>query len=421
MRFLWSALFYLATPFLIARLWLKGRGNPAYRERWRERFALQESPGSSQGCVWLHAVSVGETEAAAPLVSALMRRYPSVPVLLTTTTPTGSARVKALFGESVAHVYLPYDLPDAVGRFLAAYRPKLAVFMETEIWPNLFAGCAARHVPLVIVNARLSERSCRGYSRLPGFVARTLSAVSAVAAQTAEDASRFASLRVAQDRLHVLGNLKFDRPVAPELLEQGKTLRHGLLGDRPVWIAASTHEGEEALLLDVHRQLLERYPGLLLILAPRHPERRAKVSELIGDTGMTCAARSQGEACQSATRVFLLDTLGELNLFYASADLAFVGGSLVAVGGHNVLEPAILGLPVLFGPHMFNFKEIAGSLLQAGGALQVQDDARLAERAGHLLGNAQERAAMGGRAQGFVERNRGALERHVSLLEQWLG
>lgn len=420
MRLIYSALFYLASPFLILRLWLKGRANPAYRQRWRERFAAQDFSAAQKDCFWLHAVSVGETEAAAPLLSALRDRYPGAPLLITTTTPTGSARATALFGDSVQHVYLPYDLPCAVGRFLAAYRPRMAIFMETEIWPNLFIGCAARNVPLAIVNARLSERSCRGYRRLPGLVAQTMAAVHAVAAQTDEDAARFASLGVPQQRLHVLGNLKFDRAVPPGLLEQGQALRRQLLGNRPVWIAASTHEGEETQILDVQQKLLRLLPDLLLVLAPRHPERCDKVAELVRERGYVCVRRSQAKPCGQDASVFLLDTLGELNLFYAAADAAFVGGSLVPSGGHNVLEPAVLGLPVLFGPHMFNFADIAKRLLQEQGAVQVQSSEQLTEQLTRLLQTAMERSRVGEAARKFVAQNRGAVTRHMELLGRLL-
>lgn len=420
MRLIYSALFYLASPFLILRLWLKGHANPAYRQRWRERFAWQAFSVASKEGIWLHAVSVGETEAAVPLVKALRDNYPGVPLLLTTTTPTGSARVAAWFGDSVHHVYLPYDLPGAVGRFLDGYRPRLAIFMETEIWPNLFVGCAARGVALAIVNARLSERSCRGYRCLPALVAQTLAAVHAVAAQTHEDAARFASLGMPQVRLQVLGNLKFDRELPPDLAEQGQALRRQLLGSRPVWIAASTHEGEEEQVLDAHRELLVQMPDLLLVLAPRHPQRCDKVGALLTEKACAFVRRSEAQPCGADSSVFLLDSLGELNLFYAAADVAFVGGSLVSIGGHNILEPAALGLPVLFGPHMCNFADIANRLLQAQGALQVRDDAHLSEQVARLLQAVPERARMGDAARTFVAQNRGTVARQMALLGQLL-
>lgn len=418
MRLLYSALFYIATPFLVLRLWLKGRSNPAYRRRWRERFGLQSYVEAPQGSVWLHAVSVGETEAAAPLIDALRDDYPGVPLLVTTTTPTGSARVSALFGDSVHHVYLPYDLPDAVSRFMDGYRPRLAIFMETEIWPNLFAGCAARNIPLVIVNARLSERSCRGYQRLAVLVKATLSAVHAIAAQTAADATRFAGLGVPEARLHVLGNLKFDRTPAADAREQGQVLRSRLFGNRPIWIAASTHPGEEQQILAVQQKLLTRHPDMLLILAPRHPERAAQVAGLLQDSGMRYVRRSDDRPCPTDCPAYLLDSLGELNAFYAAADIAFVGGSLVPTGGHNILEPAALGLPVLFGPHMSHFADIAQRLLETEGAIQVPSSDHLLEQLERLWQNAPASKQLGARASEFVVKNQGALQRHMALLKR---
>lgn len=414
MRWLYSAFFYLAVPALLLRLWHKGHANPAYRLRWRERFAFPASP-SVPGVIWLHAVSVGETEAAAPLVRALQSALPHIALLFTTTTPTGSARASALFGEGVQHVYLPYDLPDAVSRFLDTYRPRLAVFIETEIWPNWFAGCAARGIPLVIANARLSEKSCRGYGRLGAFMTRTLGTVRAVAAQTETDAARFERLGVAASAIHIAGNLKFDRP-APQHAEDASRLREYLFGVRPVWLAASTHEGEEALLIQVHRALLARIPDLLLVLAPRHPERGESVAALVREEGLGMATRSQQQPCSADDSVFLLDTLGELGLFFGVADVAFVAGSLVPIGGHNVLEPAVLGVPVLFGPFMHNFQDIAFNLLRCGGARQVADGEELCQSLLDLLADPDWRAAMGTAAASFVAANRGAVDRHLALL-----
>lgn len=420
MRWVYSALFYLAAPFLLLRLWRKGRANPAYRQRWRERFALQTIQPPPQGVIWLHAVSVGETEALAPLLKHLQQRHPDIPLLVTSTTPTGSARVAALFGDTVRHQYLPYDLPWAVNRFLDSYRPRLAVFMETEIWPNWFAGCAARNIPLAIANARLSERSCRGYRRLSSWIKQILAAAQAVAAQTEADAQRFASLGVPAERLHVLGNLKFDRAAPPDFKEQGQALRQALWGQRPCWIAASTHAGEEEQVLDAHQSLRQAFPDLLLILAPRHPERCEAIAQLLQSQSHAYIRRSSGQPCPAEVSVFLLDTLGELGRFYAATDVAFVGGSLVAIGGHNVLEPAVLGIPVLFGPQVFHFADITRRLQSAHGARQIQDAAELAWQVEHLLHNDADRQQLGQAGQAFVAANRGAVERHADLLESLL-
>lgn len=418
MRLVYSALLYSLTPAILARLAWRGRKAPAYRERWAERFGFYEQAART-GALWLHAVSVGEAEAAFPLVRALQKRFPGRPVLVTTTTPTGSARVKAVLGGTVDHVYLPYDMPDAVGRFLDHFRPALAVVMETEIWPNLYHACAARDIPLAIVNARLSEKSARGYARLPALTRPSLNAIRLIAAQTDADAGRFIGLGAPRERVVVTGNIKYDMELPADLTERGAALRAELFGERPVLIAASTHEGEEPRLLDAYVRLRARFPDLLLVLVPRHPERFDAVYALCIEVGHAVARRSTRQSAHDAD-VFLVDTMGELRLFYASADIAFVGGSLVTVGGHNVLEPAALGLPVLFGPHMHHFAEISRVLQEAGGAVQIADAEALAVQTEQWLANDAARKQVGMRAQACVETGRGALGRIVTMLADLL-
>jgi len=419
-RLFYTLLFYLAIPLILARLAWRGRHEPAYRQRWLERLGFYGASAQAQSVIWFHAVSVGEAEAAFPLIRAMARRFPKHPILVTTTTPTGSGRVRAVLGESVAHVYLPYDLPCAVARFLARFRPALAVIMETEIWPNLYHACAAQGIPLAIVNARLSERSAKGYARLGRFTRDTLAKVSLVAAQTQPDAERFVGLGADQTAVAVTGNIKYDWELPSDYFRQAGDLRSTIFGPRPVWIAASTHEGEEEWVLQAFSKLRADFPGLLLVVVPRHPPRFDKVASLGLSKGFTQARRSLGQSAEGAD-VYLLDTLGELRLFYAAADIAFVGGSLVPVGGHNVLEPAMAGVPVLFGPHMFNFTEASRRLLEAGGALQVADGAELAQRVGELLRDPEWAKEMGAKGRAFVEAGRGALgrveEALVGLLE----
>ena len=419
MRFFYTLLFYAAAPLILARAYWRGRREPAYRRRWGERFGYYGAAQVRQGGFWFHAVSVGEAEAAFPLIRALARRYPDYPVLVTTTTPTGSARVQAVLGGTVAHVYLPYDLPGAVARFLEHFRPRLAVVMETEIWPNLYQACAARGIPLAIVNARLSARSAKGYRKLGGFVRQTLACANLIAAQTQADAERFLSVGARPEAVTVAGNIKYDWELPPDYFAQAAALREALFGRRPVWIAASTHAGEEALVLQAFARLREEHPGLLLALAPRHPPRFEAVAGLCLAAGWSVARRSQGESAADAD-VFLLDTLGELRLFYAAADLAFVGGSLVPVGGHNVLEPALAGVPVLFGPHMFNFEEAGWRLAEAGGAAQVADVEALRRKAGEWLQDPAARQRVGGNGRRFVEAGRGALGRVEAALAGWI-
>ncbi len=415
MRFLYTLLFYLAVPLILARLFWRGRREPAYRQRWRERLGFYPGPEPSQGVIWFHAVSVGEAEAAFPLVRAMARRFPASPVLVTTTTPTGSARVRAVLGDEALHVYLPYDLPGAVARFLRFFRPRLAVIMETEIWPNLYRTCALRGIPLAIVNARLSERSAQGYQRLGGFTRDTLACVRLIAAQSQADAGRFLLVGARAEAVAVAGNIKYDLELPADYVQQAAALREDLFGRRPVWIAASTHEGEESLALQAFAKLRGAHPDLLLVLVPRHPPRFDKVAELCLGEGLRLARRSLGEGAANA-EVFLVDTLGELRLFYAAADLAFVGGSLVAVGGHNVLEPALAGVPVLFGPHMFNFEEAGRLLLEAGGAARVDGVEGLARQVGAWLQEPELRRQIGENGRRFVEAGRGALARVEAAL-----
>lgn len=416
LRFLYSALLYLIAPLALARLWWRGRRLPAYRGRWRERFAFFTPPPRAAG-VWVHAVSVGEFAAALPLIRRLLDRGEYV--IVTTTTPTGSERVRATLGERVFHVYAPYDLPDVVSRFLGRVRPRLLVVMETELWPNLFHSCRARGIPLVIVNARLSARSAQGYVRVAKLTRATLANVSEVLAQGEADAQRLIGLGACAAHVCVTGNIKYDMTVPDDLRDRAAALRASWGAARPVWIAASTHEGEERMVLAAHARIRERRPDALLVLVPRHPDRFSDVHRLCVATGFRVVRRSADNGNAGAA-VFLGDTLGELVLFYAAADVAFVGGSLVPTGGHNVLEPAALGLPLLVGPHNFNFADITPRLLQAAGATEVRDGEELAREVMRLFADPGQRAIMGNRAHEVVLANRGALDRVFERLEHYL-
>ncbi|PKM25430.1 MAG: 3-deoxy-D-manno-octulosonic acid transferase, partial [Gammaproteobacteria bacterium HGW-Gammaproteobacteria-12] len=361
-RLLYTLLLHLALPLIALRLALRARKAPAYARRINERFSLG-LPAMKPGGIWVHAVSVGESIAAAPMIRALQARYPDLPITVTCMTPTGSERIQALFGESVQHCYLPYDLPWAAARFLDRAQPRLAVVMETELWPNHIHQCARRGIPVALANARLSERSARGYARFAKLTAPMLAELSLIAVQTQTEAQRFLDLGARPGCVEVTGSIKFDLKIDAELLQRADALRqHWQATTRPVWIAASTHAGEDEIILAAHRQLLGKHPDALLILVPRHPERFNSVSELCLGQDLTTRRRSTGEAVQAGDQVLLGDTMGELLFLYALADIAFVGGSLVANGGHNLLEPAALGKPVLSGPHLFNFLEIAAQL-----------------------------------------------------------
>ncbi len=413
MRVLYTVLLYLITPLVLLRLLWKSRLQPEYRRRVGERFGLV-APAGEGVAVWVHAVSVGESLAALPLIEALIRRHGEGRVWVTTTTPTGSERVQAALGQRVRHSYAPYDLPGAVARFLERARPRQVVIMETELWPNLFRAIRKRGLPLFVANARLSPRSFRGYSRLRRSIAGVLADCSEVAAQSEADAERFRSLGA--PRVSVMGNIKFDMTVPEEQLRRGQELRAALGLSRRVWIAASTHEGEEQAAIDAQRELLKQLPDAALILVPRHPQRFDEVAKLIERSGLASARRSQA-APDLRTQVLLGDSMGEMFAYFAAADVAFVGGSLAPVGGHNVLEPAALGVPVLFGPQMHNFIAARDLLLVSDAALEVGDAGQLAARLMSLFGDAAQRARMGQAGKAAVEANRGALRKLLALLD----
>ena len=419
-RTLYSLLFHLGLPILALRLLWRAWRAPAYSRRLLERFAFGLPP-LKPGGIWIHAVSVGESIAAAPLVRELLARYPALPITITCMTPTGSERIQALFGNQVQHCYLPYDLPWAAARFIRRLQPQLAVIMETELWPNHIHQCAKRGVPVLLANARLSERSARGYARFAKLTAPMLAELSLIAVQSAAEAERFLALGARPECVEVTGSIKFDLRIEPELLAQAQALRAAWnTVQRPVWIAASTHAGEDESVLAAHRLLLQQQPHALLILVPRHPERFASVQQLCVKEGFTTCRRSLGEAPDAATQVLLGDTMGELLLLYALADCAFVGGSLVANGGHNLLEPAALGLPVLSGPHLFNFLEIAGLLRSAGALAEVADSEALAATLLRLFAEPQQADAMASAGLAVLKANQGALQRLLDGVQRLL-
>ena len=422
MRYLYTALLYLLTPFVLLRLSWRALRAPAYAKRWGERFGNYPVP-DLHDTIWIHAVSVGEVIAAVPLVRALRVAYPQRTVLITTMTPTGSEQVQRLFHGEVRHVYAPYDLPGAVSGFLERTRPRLAVIMETELWPNLFHGCRVRGIPVIVANARLSARSARGYRRIAALTRATLHDVSVIAAQSEADAERFRGLigPSMESSIQVTGSIKFDMRLPASLREEAQVLRRDLGVERPVWIAASTHEGEEQAVLDAHRRVRAEIPNALLMLVPRHPERFARVAALCEKRGLRVVTRSSHLPCLPDSDVFLGDSMGELQLFYAAADLAFIGGSLVPTGGHNPLEAAALAVPILFGPHMFNFAEIGKLLLNQDAARQVCDADALAVGVVTLLQDVEQRHAMGERGHQLVEANRGALEHLMRIVASYLG
>jgi len=431
-RLLYTLLLLLLTPLALLRLWWRGRGNPDYRRRWGERLGrVPELPARPR--LWVHAVSVGETIAAVPLVRAWRAAHPDWAILITTTTPTGSAQVRRSFGNSVEHCYLPFDLPWLAAAFLRLSRPTLAIVMETEIWPNLYAGCQRLGLPLLLANARLSDRSFRAYMRLRALVAPTLGQVALIAARGAEDAERFIALGAPATRVEALGNLKFDLERSPQTLARGQAWRTWLGADRPVWIAASTHPGEEEQVLAAHRLLLQRQPSALLVLAPRHPERTTAVAELAQAQGWRVLRRSAlatapalptpDQPAPGERSVLVVDTLGELMDFYAAGDIAYVGGSLVPNGGHNPLEPLVFGRPVLSGPQVFNFREVYAELQALAAVTLVDSDAALGERLSAMLAHwpELEQALPGPAVTDWLHRNQGSTARLIGRAEALAG
>jgi 3-deoxy-D-manno-octulosonic-acid transferase len=372
----------------------------------------------------VHAVSVGEVQAAAALVAALRDRYPETPVLVTTFTPTGAARARALFHGTAEVCFLPFDLPGSVRRFLGRARPRLAVIMETELWPNLYRQCRLRRIPLVIASARLSRRSTDRYRRLGALFKETVAGGVVVAAQGEGDAERFRALGAAAERTHVTGNLKFDLTLPADIGERGKALREQYAPSGAIWVAGSTHAGvEEEAVLEAHRHVAAAHPGALLVLAPRHPHRFGEVAAWLERQRVAFTRHSQSSSAGAADEgpnVLLLDTLGELLYFYAAADVAFVGGSLAPIGGHNLLEPAALGLPVLTGPNNANGEDVARLLLDCGAAQIVRNGAHLGARVAELLGDRPRRVEMGNRGRAAVDRNRGALQKLMGLISSLL-
>lgn len=414
-RFAYGVAAYLLVPVVcLAMLW-RGFRDRGYWHNFSQRFGFGRALDAP--CIWVHAVSVGEVQAAAALVLDLGARYPQIPLVLTTATPTGRQRARALFSDRVDVRFIPFDLPGAARRFFERVRPRLAIIFETELWPNLYHECRTRRVPLILASARISPRSLRRYKWLLGLFEDTLSQGVVVAAQAGGDAERFRSIGAPAVRIHVTGNLKFDFTVPEEVVARGRELRAYHAAGRAVWVAGSTHAGEEQILLDAQRRLRRVHPNALLVLVPRHPPRFAGVAEWLGRQEVAFVKVSDRVPCHADTWVLLVDSLGELLDFYAAGDVAFVGGSLVPIGGHNLLEPAALGLPILSGPQFFNSEDIAKLLISRGALEIVHDATELAERLAALLADPKERARVGELARASIEDNRGALQKLLRLID----
>ncbi len=413
-RFAYTLLLYLITPLIWLRLLWRGRKQPEYLHHLGERYGFYAGRIPDK-LIWVHAVSVGETRAAQPLIEGLIVRWPEHRILLTGMTPTGRAAGHEVYGDRVIQAYLPYDYPGAVGRFYRHFAPAFGVLMETEIWPNLLLGARCAGVPVVLANARLSVRSARGYGRFRGLVGPAFGALSGVAAQTAGDAERLAGLGA--QAVEVCGNLKFDVRPAAEKIDLGTQWRQAI-GNRPVWLAASTREGEEVLVLEAwHRVAI---PGALLVLVPRHPQRFDEVATLVQQQGLSSVRRSQNLPAAD-TEIWLGDSMGEMAAYFSLADLAFIGGSLLPLGGQNLIEAAACSCPVLVGPHTFNFLQATEDAIAAGAALRVGNAEELGAGVDALLQDAGRLAAMRAAADSFARAHQGAAERMLRLIERWTG
>jgi 3-deoxy-D-manno-octulosonic-acid transferase len=417
--FFYSIILYLLQPIIVARLFWRSLQNPVHRDRFSERYGFVSNIPT--GCIWIHAVSVGETIASEGMVKKLLQQYPMLPLLITSTTTTGRAQVKKSFGDSVYRAYVPYDLPGSVARFIATVKPIQCIIMETELWPNIINGCAIRNVPMVIANARLSERSARGYQRFAAITKPMLQKISCVAVQTEIEKQRFTNLGLPPERIDVCGSIKFDISLTDKVTHQAAQWRdQWQLLNRPVWIAASTHKGEDEILLQAHQVLLQKFDNALLVIVPRHPERFESVYTLCHSAGLVTARRSSDEAVEGSCQVLLADTMGELMALFGTAKVAFIGGSLVTNGGHNMLEAAVWGLPILSGSSVFNFAEIAAGLISAGAMKTTNDAMEISAQLLTLFSDANYAQQMGDAAAQMQDSNRGALAKLLTIVSRQL-
>lgn len=420
MRYFYTAVFYLLLPFLLLRLWIKYRKHPGALKYWHERLGIKLRSAPPQG-IWLHAVSVGESMAAIPLIKALKQCYPQVSIIVTNETIGGVERIEAALGDGVVQLYAPYDIPWGLKKFFSVLQPRLIILMETELWPNLLAQARQRNIPVIVANARLSARSALNYHRVLPVMQEMLSGLRYVIAQTQEDADRFMALGFPAERVRVTGSIKFDLELPSQLIEQARALRILWGEQRLIWIAASTHEGEEEQIMEAFSQVRATLGRrVLLVLVPRHINRTPRLAALSARQGYQTVKRSDRQSCTAETDVFLGDTMGELLIFYAAADVAFLGGSLVEHGGQNPLEPAAVGVPILTGPHTFNFSSVNRQLLACGAQIEVMNAQMLAKSVITLLSDTPRRRRMGAQAQKYVEENKGAVLKHRQCVEQCL-
>lgn len=441
-RFIYSGVFTLLLPVILVRLWLRGKQLPAYRQRIKERFgffhapvyalnnqtdntATSESSNKNSGknnskIIWIHTVSVGESIAATPLIKLLISQNNRV--IITCTTPTGSKQITNTFKDSVFHVYAPYDLPYFINRFLHKAKPDTAIFMETELWPNTLACCANKKINTLLINARLSEKSAKGYGRFNNLTREILHNISYAAIQNTTDAERFYALGLDKTKAKITGNIKFDITINPNTKQQAQHIKqqYSLQHQRPIIIAASTHKGEDDIILNAFKRVLNTHSNALLLLVPRHPDRFNDVYQLSQNNHFATVKRSDNPTIDNATQVIIGDTMGELSMLYGAADIAFVGGSLVENGGHNYIEPAAWAVPIISGPSQFNFLDIARELEQSGALTTIDTPQTMAEHICDLLSDNKKREHAGQQGLQYIEKNTGALGKTLEVLERFI-
>ncbi len=419
MRYFYTLILYFTLPWVLLRLWRKGAHVPGYRHNWKERFGIG-GVESVQPVVWFHAVSVGEVRAAEPLVRAVLKRHPGLSVLVTTTTPAGRDTVQQLFRGEVSCHYLPYDLSASVKRFLCVIKPVIVIIMETEIWPNLYYQLEQSGIPLLLVNARLSQKSLRGYLKMSALSRPAVRSIRHIAAQSEQDAQHFQRLGASTAQLSVMGNLKFEMQLPDDFPARTRALKDCLGPDRCVWVAGSTHEGEDAQLLAAHRRVLESCTGALLVIAPRHPERASEIAALCRKSGIDFRLSTGTTSLAGDVPVLIVDTLGELVYFYGVALAAFVGGSLVSAGGHNPVEAILAGAPVITGPNTDNFRNVYQDMIHSSAARMIDTENALADLICEWFRDEEQRKAVVEAGSRLVEKNRGALQHCLQLLENTL-
>lgn len=418
MRYLYNLLLYILLPFILLRLWWRSHKTPAYVKNWPQRFGFVTAQDNHP--IWIHAVSFGEAKVATQLIQALRTTNPTLPIIVTNMTATGAQQIRETFGAQLSQAYVPYDYPSAIKRFLKRIQPRMLVIIETELWPNILFYTAQNQIPIVIANARLSERSTKGYQKLGTGFREILKNITAVLAQSETDAKHFAKIGVPEKNCHNVGNIKFDLSLPENILSQKEQLRQRLGSNRPIWIAASTHKGEEEIILVAQQKILKKIPNALLILVPRHPERFTEVEKLIEKYSLQVTRHTEAKENLAQTQVYLADVMGQLLLLYAASDIAFVGGSLIPQGGHNFIEPALIKLPIITGPHLQNFKTIAAQFRTQKLLNEVNNADELADCVINLFNNQTLREQQGNAAQQLVMQNQGALQKHVEWIKSIL-